>query len=103
MCSFIARGKLRDVSNDMPNRCYACQSSGLLPEKRISQYLAWRLVSPVAIAKLFTFGTSNLPPSKEAGKPDCGPANPMDAHEQKAASFKRQPFIGPCLVPVCPP
>ena len=31
-------------------------------------YLAWRLTDPVAEAKLFVFGTSNLPPSKEGGE-----------------------------------
>ncbi len=31
-------------------------------------YLAWRLISPLATAKLFVFITSNLPPSKEGGR-----------------------------------
>jgi len=79
-------GKPRDASNAMPNR----------------RYLAWRLLSPVAIAKLFSNRESNLPPSKEGGEGDCGRANQMDAYEQKAVSLRRQPFIQPCLVPARP-
>jgi len=52
-------------------------------------YLAWRLIGPVATAKLFSFRTSNLPPSKEGGQGDCGRANPMDAYEQKAVSLMK--------------
>jgi hypothetical protein len=79
-------GKPRDASNDMPNR----------------RYLAWRLISSAAIAKLFTFGTSNLPASKEGGQADCGRANQMDAYEQKVVSLKRLPFLHLCLVPARP-
>jgi hypothetical protein len=79
-------GKPRDASNDMPNRCY----------------LAWRLISLVAIVKLLSFRTSNLPASKEDGQGDCGRANQMDAYEQKVVSLKRLPFIHPCLVPARP-
>ena len=70
-----------------------------MPNRR---YLAWRLTSPVAIAKLFSFRTSNLPPLKEGGKADCGRANPMGVYEQKVVSLKRQPFIQPCLLPARP-
>jgi len=31
-------------------------------------YLAWRLISSVAVAELFTFRTSDLSPSKEGGR-----------------------------------
>jgi len=75
-----------DASNEMPNR----------------RYLAWCLIGPVAIAKLSSFRTSNLPPSKEAGKADCGRANPMGAYEQKAHSLNGQPFTESCLVPARP-
>jgi len=61
-----------------------------MPNRR---YLAWRLISPVAIAKLFIFRTNNLPPSKEGGEGDCGRANQMDAYEQKAVSLRRQPYL----------
>jgi|GEM_PF-1990326 len=63
------------------------------------RYLAWRLISSAAIAKLFTFGTSNLPASKEGGEGDCSRANQMDAYEQKVVSLRHLPFIQPCLVP----
>ncbi len=76
ICSFIARGKSRDASNDMSNR----------------RYLAWRLISPAAVAKLFNFRTSNLPPSKEGGQGDCDGANQVEVYEQKAVSLRRQPF-----------
>ena len=80
--SFIARGKLRDASNDMPNR----------------RYLAWRLIGPAAVAKLFNFRTSNLPPSKEGGKGDCGRANPMDVDDHKVVTLKWQLVIELCVV-----
>jgi len=70
-----------------------------MPNRR---YLAWRLISPAAIAKPFSFRTSNLPPSEEAKEGDCPPqadANPMDAYEQKGVLLRRQPFIEACLVP----
>jgi len=57
------------------------------------------LTGPAAAAKPFSFRTSNLPPSKEGGQGDCGRANKMDAYEQKAVSFRRQPFIKTSLVP----
>jgi hypothetical protein len=71
------------ASNDMPNRWY----------------LAWLLIGPAAIAKLFTFPAGNLPPSKEGREGDCGCANPMDAYEQTEVSSKRQPLIELFLVP----
>jgi len=46
-----------------------------MPNRR---YLAWRLISPAATAKLFSFRTSNLPPSKEGGEGDCDRANRED-------------------------
>ena len=70
-----------------------------MPNRR---YLAWRLNSSAAIAELFTFGTSNLPPSNEGGQGDCGRANQMDACEERMVSLRRQPFIRPCLVPARP-
>jgi len=70
-----------------------------MPNRR---YLAWRLISPAAIAKLFIFSSSNLPPSKEGGQGDCGRANKLDAYEQKAVSFRRQPFNPSSLVPASP-
>jgi hypothetical protein len=79
-------GKPRDASNDMPNR----------------RYLAWRLISPVATAKLFSLRTSNLPPSKEGGEGDCGRTNKLDAYQQKLVSSRRQPLSEPCLVPARP-
>jgi len=70
-----------------------------MPNRR---FLAWRLIGPVAIAKLFIFRTSNLPPSKEGGEGDCVRANKLDVYEQKAVSFRRQPFNPPSLVPARP-
>ena len=35
---------------------------------QIVSYLAWRLIDPAAVAKLFAFRTSNLPPSIEGGR-----------------------------------
>jgi len=52
--------------------------------------------------KPFSFSSSNLPPSKEGGEGDCGRANKFDAYEQKAVSFRRQPFNPPSLVPARP-
>jgi hypothetical protein len=72
----------RNPSNDMPNGCY----------------LAWRLISPVATAKLFSFKTSNLPPSKEAGQGDCGPPNQMDTYGQKVLPSGVSLFVG-CGLP----
>ena len=63
----------RGASNDMPNR----------------RYLAWRLISASATAKLFSFGTSNLPPSKEGGQGDCDGANQMELHEQNVVALRR--------------
>jgi len=64
--------------------------------------LATALIGPAAAAKPFSFSSSNLPPSKEGGEGDCGRANKLDAYEQKAVSFRRQPFIPPSLVPARP-
>ena len=64
--------------------------------------MATALIGPAAAAKPFSFSSSNLPPSKEGGEGDCGRANKLDAYEQKAVSFRRQPFIKPSLVPACP-
>jgi hypothetical protein len=78
--------KPKDASNEMPHR----------------RYLAWCLISSAAIVKLFTFGTSNLPASKEDGQGDCGRANQTDAYEQKVVSLRSLPFSQPCLVAATP-
>jgi len=73
-----------------------------MPNRR---YLASRLISPAAKAKLFSFRTSNLPPSKEGGQGDCPPqadANKTVPYEQKVPSVRHQPFIQPSLVPARP-
>jgi hypothetical protein len=70
-----------------------------MPNRR---HLAWRSISPAALAKLFSFRTSNLPPSKEGGQGDCDGANQMAAYEQKPVSLKRQPLIQTCFVPATP-
>ena len=70
-----------------------------MPNRR---YLAWRLISSAAVAKPFTFRTSNLPLSKEGGQGDCGRVNEMDGYEHKAVSLRRQRFIQPSLVPARP-
>jgi len=64
--------------------------------------LATALIGPAATMKPFSFSSSNLPPSKEGGEGDCGRANKFDAYEQKAVSFRRQPFNPPSLVPARP-
>ena len=66
-----------------------------MPNRR---YLAWRLTSPKATAKLLVLGTSNLAPSKEDGKADYGRANAVDAYEKNAISLRRQPLAVACLI-----
>jgi len=70
-----------------------------MPNRR---YLAWRLIDPVAEAKLFSNRESNLPPSKEGGQGDCGHVNREDVQQPKAVLLRRQPFVFPCLVPATP-